>query len=157
MSERQIWQNKINNTREKNQKKAALKTRNKSRKRCPKGKILRVAYTRNSSKPGIPTTYIAATCITDVGRPGKGLHDQTGKRIYIDLKKGILSRFNYHKIVNLTALQRKIRIGKAVRFYKNYLSIFRRLIFLSTLNKNIKPKLSKLYREDAEYVKKKFS
>lgn len=48
-------------------------------KRCPKGKILRNAYTRkahwrtvNSKRVRVPETFVPETCVPDMGNPGKG-------------------------------------------------------------------------------------
>ena len=146
----------------KKQEYATKKTSKTSRKRCPKGQVLRTAYVRDAytNKNGvkIQKSIVPATCIEDVGKPGKGLYNDKGERIYIHIKRGELGQFGYHGINKLTEKQRRIRLGRAVRQLSkgNYLPIYRKLILFSTLFKNKKPDDARLYREDAEWVKKYF-
>lgn len=64
-----------------------------------------------------------------------------------------LSKYGYEDIMNLKLESRKKALTNAVKI-EGYLPIFRRLIILSTLNKNKNPKLSKRLRIDAKFVKK---
>ena len=157
MDDKEIIKNML-----KKQEYATKKTKETSRKRCPKGKILRTAYVReaytNKNGTEIKKSIVPATCIDDVGKPGKGLFNEKGERIYIPIKKGELGQFGYHGFDKLNERQRRIRLGKAVRKLSkgNYLPIFRKLILFSTLFKNTNPKYSKMYRQDAEWVKSYF-
>lgn len=107
--------------------------------KCPKGQIKRSGYSTKTGKKVKPT------CIKDRGLPGKGVK-------LFDLDKDGLSKFGYKDVEGLTQLQRRRAIGKAIRKLKP-LSVFRRLIALSTLHRNINTKLYKIFREDAEWIK----
>ena len=97
-----------------------------------KGQIKRSGYSTKTVKP---------TCIKDRGLSGKGVN-------LFDLDKDGLSKFGYKDIEDLTQLQRRRALGKAIRKLKP-LSVFRRLIALSTLHRNTNAKLYKIFREDA--------
>tara|TARA_Y100000780_G_scaffold205743_1_gene200917 strand:- start:4242 stop:4808 length:567 start_codon:yes stop_codon:yes gene_type:complete len=113
-------------------------------KKCPKGKILRSKYTRKDG------TKVSATCVKDMGREGKNTD------INVTLEKDVLGRFGYDSIEKITRGERRSALRDAVTWYKDPLAIFRRLVYLSTLNKNTNPSLSKKFREDADFVKEKF-
>lgn len=119
---------------------------------CKKGEIVREGYVRRAytKKDGtkVKRTVVSPKCVKDVGLPGKG-SPKIGR-----LMKGTLSEFGYSDVKNLTERQRHIALKKAAKDYP--LSVYRKLIAISTLNKNKDPKLSKLFRKDAEWVKSKF-
>jgi hypothetical protein len=72
------------------------------------------------------------------------------------LKKGDLKPYGYSNILTKGPRSRHIALGKAVRDIGKPLSIFRKLIALSTLNKNKNPKLSKIFKEDAYWLREKY-
>lgn len=106
---------------------------------CPKGQIRRKSYVLKSGK------RVKSKCIDDKGNLGKG------KKLF-DLDKNGLGKFGYDDVVNLSIRQRHIALKKALKVLKP-LSVFRRLIAIATLNKNTNPKISKIFRDDAEWIK----
>lgn len=107
---------------------------------CKKGQIKRVAYTKKSG------VRVKAICIEDKGKPGKGTKIFT-------LTSNVLAPYGYEHVKDLTKEKRHTALNKAIKDMKP-LSVFRRLIALSTLNKS-DDSLYKLFREDADYVKSK--
>ena len=118
---------------------------------CPKGKILRKAYTRKAytKKDGtrVAKSKVPASCVKDTGKKGKG-PELIGK-----LKQGDLTKHGYK--LDKTELARHRAIHKAVKEYgKN--SVIRKLNALSILMRNTQPNNSKKLRKDMEYVQKTF-
>lgn len=126
-------------------------------KKCPEGTIRRTAYISNRNGKEI---VVPSKCIKERGKnDGKaGLYDKnTGERIYIYMEPGTLGRFGYRGIKELTEKQRHIALDKAyVGLEKNWLTIFRKLNYLATLNKN-NPLMYGIYKGDSEYIKNKYS
>ena len=131
--------------------------------KCPKGHILRRAHYKTSKK-----TLVAPTCVRDPlagkRRPGelgpggetKGLLDAKGRRVVIKVEPGRLERHGYG--LDKSERSRRAALRKAVEFEgeASWLSIFRRLILLSTWNKRKSPDRAARARADAEYLKGKF-
>lgn len=67
--------------------------------------------------------------------------------------KGLLSRYGYKNVKKLSLKKRHKSLKKSLKDNKP-LSIYRRLIALSTLMRNTNPKLSKKFKKDAKFVKK---
>ena len=112
--------------------------------KCKKGQILREGYvaTKKSGKRYV----VKPKCIKSVtGKPH-------GKKLFI-LEKGTLSEFGYHKLSELRVSQRHSALKKALKSMKP-LSIYRRLVALQTLNKNVNPTLTKILKEDSDWLKK---
>lgn len=149
------------------QKLAEIITSDDSPKKCPIGTIrrpayLRTSYNRSVSKDGmlefvrIEQTVVPASCIKDQGRPGVGLFDKDGKRVFVHLPKEVLGQYGYKNVVSLTTGQRHKILDKAYAgFNKNWLSLFRTLNYLAVLNKS-KPELHKKLIEDRDYIRTKY-
>lgn len=67
--------------------------------------------------------------------------------------KGLLSRYGYTNVKRLSLKKRHESLRRSLRENKP-LSIYRRLVALSTLTRNINPKLSKKFKKDSKFVKK---
>lgn len=132
------------------QAKAAKATRGKGDNTCPKGQILRSAYFSSSGKA------VPAKCIEDRGGEGKGLYDKEGKRVVVPLREGRLAQYGYFDVTNKSQKQRHEALHKAMKGEKDWLSLFRRLIYTSTLTKNTDPKRSEIFYKDAYWLKKTF-
>jgi hypothetical protein len=63
-----------------------------------------------------------------------------------------LSKYGYENIKSLSAKERKTALKNAIRDIKP-LSVYRRLVALSTLNKNKDTDLYKILKEDSEWIK----
>jgi hypothetical protein len=117
--------------------------------RCKKGEILREGYKKKSyiTKSGarVKEVWISPKCIkSPTGR-------SKGKQLFVLSKSG-LSSFGYKNILELSTSERHQSLQKALS-EKNPLSVYRRLVALSTLNKNKNTKLSNLLKKDSEWVK----
>lgn len=121
-------------------------------KSCPAGQTLRRAYISASGKP------VPAKCVKDRGGSGgKGLTDKNGNRVVVTLREGRLAQYGYFDVTEKTQAQRRAALRKAVKGEKDWLSIFRRLIYTSTLTKNTDPKRSAIFYEDAYWIKSTFA
>ena len=123
--------------------------------KCPKGYIKREGYKKanfkSHSKSGkeinIAESWTAPACIPSVlGRSVKG------KKVIVLIEKDVLKKYGYDNIMSLSKTQRHSALKKAIKANKP-LSIYRRVVAISTLNKNTNPKLYKILREDSEWIK----
>lgn len=78
--------------------------------------------------------------------------DKSYSKKLFKLNKGTLSQFGYYDIKKMSKQERRKSLSKAVKNVKP-LSVMRKLIALSILQKNTNKKLSKTFREDAKFVK----
>jgi len=72
------------------------------------------------------------------------------------LKHGMLTKFGYHPVEAMTnrhkALMRAINKGK-----EDPHAVLKRLIAISTLTKRMAPRASRIYKQDAKWIHKKYS
>ena len=143
--------------------------------KCPKGQILRRAHYKTAKDTAQKTpkdspkkTLVAPTCVRDPlagkRRPGelgpggetKGLLDAKGRRVVIKVEPGRLERHGY--ALDKSERSRRAALRKAVEFEgaASWLSIFRRLVLMSTWNKRRSPDRAARARADAEYLKGKY-
>ena len=121
--------------------------------KCKKGQILRSAYIRKSytsprTKRRIPSTVVAASCVKDMGAPGKS----KAKAFQIPIiRKGLLAKYGYHDIATLTMDQRHQALKKAVNAYGPQEVIWR-LNAVANLQNVANPKISKMFRTDQRWV-----
>lgn len=115
---------------------------------CPKGQILRKAYTRKSytKKSGVKVVggKVPATCIKDQGATGKG------KRLFV-LRKGTLSKHGYKTSYEAGARHEALR--KAVKA-ETYAAVVRKLNAVSILQRRTNPKVYNILRGDMAWVQK---
>ena len=69
---------------------------------------------------------------------------------------GYLSKQGYVGVKNMTTLARHRALGRVIRSGEPPLGLFRRLNVLMILFKNKDPKLSKIFKEDRDWVKSKY-
>lgn len=69
---------------------------------------------------------------------------------------GNLSRHGYFDVKEKTKLARHRALSRVIRMGEPPLGLFRRLNALMVLFKNKDKKLSRIFREDRDWVKKKF-
>ena len=126
-----------------------------SSKKCSKGYIMREGYkvkshkshSKNNKEINIKEYWVKPECIKSV------LNRSTkGEKLITIIEKNILGKYGYHNIKELSERKRHIYLHNAIKDNKP-LSIYRRVIALSTLNKNKDPKLYKRLREDADWIK----
>ena len=114
---------------------------------CKPGTILRVAYTRVSRGK---RTLVRASCIKDMGNPGKGL--PSGLPGIGPLQKGDLSRFGYDHVVNMTTDARRTALAGAVKAYGS-LTLWRKLNALYIYTRNTSPASSTVFKADRDWVR----
>ncbi len=102
---------------------------------CPKGTILRKAYTTKNK------VHVKATCIIDRGNPGKG------PKILPELKKGTLEGYHY----NNTELSRHRTLLKETRELGKS-TVIKKLNAVAILTKNTNKKASNTFKKDLKYI-----
>ena len=122
------------------------KTQRKNNIKCPNGYIVRKSYVRILSKTG-KRVYVSASCIPDVGNPGKRIQPGIGP-----LRKGELAKFGYTEVKNLTEKERRKALEKAVKQFGS-LSVWRKLNAIYVYTKNTNPIVSDIYNEDRIWIK----
>lgn len=132
--------------------------------RCRSNEIVREGYTRKgfnrrpfTRKDGtkvkatrVKRAETAPTCVRDVGNVGKGY------KIPLVLEKGVLKRAGYDNVKNMSLQDRHTALATANQQIGNPLSLFRKLVVISTMNKNKDPKLAQIFKSDANWVKNNF-
>ena len=118
--------------------KKSLRKNKKSPKTCKRGMIRRRAYTRKNG------SRVKASCVKDMGKPGKG------KKLFT-LKKGDLTKYGYSIKVGD---EKRQKAHKKASKKIPYATLIRKLNVLSTLFKNTKPLYSKRAKRDMEYIRK---
>lgn len=131
--------------------------------KCPKGTIERVGFTKNpykrksyTRKSGskvhaakIGPSLYPPVCIKKRGEPTKGY------KIPVHLNKGVLKKYGYNDVKNMSSKERHEALMKAKKDI-NPLSLYRKLIVVSTMNEHTNPEISKIFKSDANWVKTNF-
>lgn len=117
--------------------------------KCKKGYIERSAYIKKNK------TIVKPKCIKDRGAKGHGIILPASLEIQVD--KIDLGKYGYYNLINKSLSERHKALKKILKkeYKNNWLPLYRRLILLSTLNKRTNPKLSKIFKKDATYLKSK--
>ena len=120
-------------------------------KKCKKGYIKREGYKvkKDSKKDSkkIKEYWVEPKCIkSQVNRSTKGNKD------IVIIEKDVLKKFGYSDIKDKNITDRKKSLKKAITKIKP-LSVYRRLVAISTLNKNRNPKLYRILQEDIKWLK----
>lgn len=116
--------------------------------KCKKGQIIKEGYHRKQSSKSVGY-WVAPTCIMAKGLSRK--RGSKGKKLF-RLERGTLSQFGYSNVKKLSKKERHQSLKKAINEIKP-VSVRKKLIAISTLQKNINPKMSKIFKEDAEWIK----
>jgi len=116
----------------------------------------RVSVKGSPSRPGYSyvrkakTIRVRGVSAYDVGTIGKP------KSVIGPLKHGMLTRFGYHPVEARSgrhrALMKAIHTGG-----EKPLAVFRRLMAVSTLTKRMAPRASRIYKEDAHWIRVKYA
>jgi hypothetical protein len=117
--------------------------------KCKKGYIERSAYIKKNK------IIVQPKCIKDRGTKGYGNIILASLELSID--KIDLGKYGYYNLINKSLSERHKALKKILKkeYKNNWLPLYRRLILLSTLNKRTNPKLSKIFKKDATYLKSK--
>jgi len=110
---------------------------------CKKGEIIKEGYkTKNR--------IVRPTCIKGTNIKGTNIKGTIKRDPTFVLQKGTLGKYGYHTIESKK--KRHDALKQAIIHIKP-LSVYRKLNVLYILNKNRNPKISKLFKEDAEWLK----
>jgi len=101
------------------------------------------SYIRKAGK-----TRVRPVPIPDVGAAGKG------PKLIGKLKKGMLTQYGYHPVEAMT--NRRKSLSKGISQGETPLAVSRRLLAISTLTKRTAPRASRIYKQDAKWIKSKF-
>lgn len=104
---------------------------------CRTGEIIREGYKTKKN------VWVAPTCI-------KSDNPKQERLFYLEPDR--LAKYGYANIESKSDTSRHNILREALSHGEKPLSVKRRLIALSALNKNTKPKLSRLLRSDAEWL-----
>lgn len=139
-----------------------------TKKRCPPGQIARSAYVRKISSPvakrgflkrlrsgktrriypTVRATYVKATCIKDLGKPGKGV------QAIGPLRKGELSKHGYS--YKLPEQSRRNALQKAVKEF-GALSTYRKLNAVAKLSERTNPQAAQAFGADRNWIRQTYS
>lgn len=131
--------------------------------KCKQGEIVKSGYTKGEYKRKgyyrsdgtwvrptiVARSEVGPSCVKDKGKKGKG------KKLPVVLKKDVLKKYGYANVNDMTELSRHRALSRAVKDLNN-LSLYRRLVYISTLNKNTNPLVSKKIKDDANWIKEKY-
>ena len=107
---------------------------------CKKGEIIRKSYTKKNG------TKVKATCIKDIGAPGKGLE------LIGPLKKGTLRKFGYSTKESI--IKRHNSLLKAVKGL-SFSSVIHKLNAVKVLTKKSNPVASQKFSDDMKWLQSK--
>ena len=87
--------------------------------------------------------------IPDVGAAGKSA------KLIGPLKRGMLTQYGYHPVEAMT--NRHKALSKGISRGEKPLAVFRRLSAISTLTKGTAVRASRIYKQDAKWVRSKYA
>lgn len=116
---------------------------------CPSGTIVRNPYVR-ILKTTRKRTFVPASCIPDIGNPGKGL--PSGDRGIGPLRRGDLKRFGYSDVVGMSEGRRHLALAAAVKAYGS-LTVWRKLNAIYVYTRHTSPQSSRIFDADRDWVK----
>ena len=119
---------------------------------CSRGKILRNPYVRIRNDKRI---FIPASCITDVGNPGKGFVSPSGGTGIGPLRKGDLARFGYKTVTAMSESRRHLALRAAIQEY-GPLTVWRKLNAVYIYTRHTSPESSAIFLADRDWVKTTF-
>ncbi len=138
--------------------------------KCSKGEIIREGYKRASHKrssytkrsgskikaTSVKGSWTAPICIKAVGNRATNPNQPKQTQLFV-LEKDMLHPFGYHNIISMTQYQRHHALNMAGKSGLKPLSIYRRLIALSTLHKNTNPEIHDILLADAKWFSSVFN
>jgi len=118
-------------------------TRRVVRVRATKGRAS-YSYVRKSG-----LSRVSAVPAKDVGAAGKST------KVIGKLKGGMLTKYGYHPVEAKTNRHKALSMG--ISKGEKPLAVMRRLVAISTLTKRTLPRASRIYKQDAMWVRSKYS
>lgn len=134
----------------KKQARAAQATAGRGDAECPPGQTLRAAYLAASGKP------VPAKCVPARGA-GRPFVDAQGRKVVVPLRKGRLAQYGYLDVTAMSLAGRRAALRRAMAAERDWLSLFRRLVYTATLTKTTDPERSAVFRADADWLKATFA
>ena len=124
-------------------------------KKCPPGQILREGFKKESykshSKKGkeikVSGSWTKPECILSV--TGKSIK---GPKLITIMEKDVLGKYGYSNVKTLSKGERHSALRNALKVIKP-LSVYRRIVALSTLNKNKDQELYDILKGDSDWIK----
>ena len=116
-------------------------------------KVIKVRASK--SRPGFSyvrkagVTRVSARPIPDVGAVGKG------SKVIGKLKGGMLTKYHYHPVEATTNRHKALSLG--ISKGEKPLAVMRRLVAISTLTKRTLPRASRIYKQDAKWIRQKYA
>lgn len=92
---------------------------------------------------------VSAVPAKDVGAAGKST------KVIGKLKGGMLTKYGYHPVEAKT--NRHKALSKGISKGEKPLSVMRRLVAISTLTKRTLPRASRIYKQDAMWIRRKYA
>ena len=117
---------------------------------CPPGTIVRDPYVRMRLGK---RQFVPASCITDVGNPGKGIPN--GKPGIGKLRKGDLKRFGYDNVTSMSDGRRHLALALAVKEYGS-LTVWRKLNAVYIYTRHTAPASSAIFKADRDWIKEHY-
>jgi hypothetical protein len=93
---------------------------------------------------------VPASCIKDVGNPGKGI--PSGAPGIGALRKGDLKRFGYGKVTEMSETRRHLALAAAVKAYGS-LTVWRKLNAIFIYTRHTSPASSRVFKADRDWIK----
>lgn len=159
------YTNPANTTRKKQAARLAAITG--AKKSCPPGQISRSAYVRRITSrvhkrgytkktksgkeikvfPKSKSIFVPASCVKDMGKPGKGAP------VIGPLRKGELKKHGYS--YRLPELQRQVALTKAIKEF-GALDTYRKLNAVTKLTQRTSPNAHKVFGKDRNWIRKTY-
>jgi len=95
---------------------------------------------------------VPASCIKNVGNPGKGYGPGSGIGL---LRKGDLAQFGYDHVTDMLKKRRHEALAHAVKAY-GALSVFRKLNAVYVYTRNTAPASSAVFKADRDWIKEHY-
>ena len=111
----------------------------------PQRKIQRRAYSYTRKNGTV--VHVPSVLVKDTGMPGKG------KSLGVKPKKGALRQYGYY-LRDPSAKSRHAALMLAIHDRVPPLSIFRKLMYLATVQKNTNPTYARRAKADAHFVQR---
>jgi hypothetical protein len=116
-------------------------------------RVIRVRATKGRAsysyvrKSGL--SRVSAVPAKDVGAAGKST------KVIGKLKGGMLTKYGYHPVEAMT--NRHKALSKGISKGEKPLAVMRRLVAISTLTKQTLPRASRIYKQDAMWIRSKYA
>jgi hypothetical protein len=92
---------------------------------------------------------VSAVPAKDVGAAGKST------KVIGKLKGGMLTKYGYHPVEAMTNRHKALSMG--ISKGEKPLAVMRRLVAISTLTKRTLPRASRIYKQDAMWIRSKYA